>query len=140
MNFSETFPPLRFKKYKDLIDIQLKNSYIKEEPFNSLILAEILSYLASVIKQRAIEHLPSKFEDTSTVTYGDSKFTLRRTPVYEYPQNSKLLKLEELVKEMEQTHKQEVKGYKDSIKTIKEQLIQSGEARMLETKHSIVIK
>jgi len=131
---------LNLKECKDAIDIHIKNSYIRDEPFNAIVLAEALAHLSRTIKDRAMEHLPIRFGEDSTVEYNGTKFTLRRIPQYEYPDDPRLVKMQELVEQLETKHKEEVKSYKDSIKTIKEQLVQSREAKIKDTKHSLVIK
>lgn len=140
----DTPTELNLGELKKEVDIYLKVSYIKSEPFNSLVLAEALSYLAGQIREEVNKEIPLVFpEDKSTIEYGGSKITLRRTPEYAFPKDAKIERFKESIEALKgkrQVFDDEIKEYNNSIKTIQQNLIEQGKALIKRTKHSIIIK
>jgi len=124
---------------KTEVDINLKTSYITKNPFNSLILANLLIYTGEQIKSKVQECIDLHIKDSPTVEYNGSKITLRKVPVYEYD-NDKIDRLEKFIEERKSEYKDSIKDYEESIKTIKKQMVESGEAKLTNTKSIIVLK
>lgn len=136
--------PINLNNLQKELDNDVNYSYISDEPFNSIVLAESLKKIADKIKEKSTVIIPDRLpSDKSTVEYGGNKITLRRTPEYLFPKHAKInrinAEIEGLETEMKE-YKESIKQHKEQIKTIKEQLIEQGKAIYKGDKHSIIVK